>query len=185
MNTRPLNQYIRTHTGRMFWPMDARPEEVSIEDIAHALSNCCRWAGHCESFYSVAQHSVFVSSLLPAVCSLEGLLHDATEAYLVDVPRPVKVLLGGYVEAESRLMSVIADAFGLIMPISKDVKAADNLALFCERKELFHCGSAEEVLTQDASICAGSLGGIPSIGEPLRPREAKAAFMARFETLKR
>ena len=103
--------FIQTFTGRMFWPIDPQPDEVDIEDIAHALSNVCRFCGHTREFYSVAQHSVLVSEIVPAAFALEGLLHDATEAYISDVARPVKPYLTNYKEIEINLYRAIAKRF--------------------------------------------------------------------------
>src|ERR1044071_8576361 len=109
---RDSNKYIRTFMGQKFWPLAPRPEDILIEDIAHALSNVCRWGGQCSSFYSVAQHSVFVSDLLSPDAALCGLLHDSGEAFLLDIPKPVKRQLSGYEEAEHKLMGIIAAKFG-------------------------------------------------------------------------
>lgn len=138
MDTQPrAGSWMQTATGRQFWPMDPYIADIAIEDIAHALSNACRYAGHCLTFYSVAQHSVLVSRALPEEFKLWGLLHDASEAYLVDVPRPVKPYLVGYQEAEDRLMAVIAQAFGLIPATMPDeVKRVDNAILADEAAQL-------------------------------------------------
>src|ERR1017187_10636100 len=77
---------ITTFSGIHFWPLLPNPADIRIEDIAHALSNQCRFAGHAREFYSVAEHSVRVSQLCPPEDALWGLLHDASEAYLTDVP---------------------------------------------------------------------------------------------------
>jgi uncharacterized protein len=82
--------WIQTVTGKQFWPMDAQPEEVDIEDIAHALSLPCRFNGHCKQFYSVAEHSIHVSRVVSNENAARGLLHDAAEAYLSYIPQPVK-----------------------------------------------------------------------------------------------
>src|ERR1700724_2684254 len=79
----------QTFTGRRFYPLSPRVEDVCIEDIAHALSNICRYGGHCREFYSVAQHCNMVSDWMPEF-KLEGLLHDSPEAYIGDMVRPVK-----------------------------------------------------------------------------------------------
>lgn len=121
--------FIQTYSGRKFWPMDPRADEIHIEDIAHALSLQCRYAGHCLRFYSVAEHSVLMAWWLfrnvgPGA-ALQGLLHDASEAYLVDVPRPVKPHLAGYKDAEARVMAAVRERFGLPdMPAV--VKEADD-----------------------------------------------------------
>jgi hypothetical protein len=121
--------WIQTYTGRTFYPMDPRADEVHIEDIAHSLSLQCRYAGHCLRFYSVAEHSVLMAWWLyrhaDATTALCGLLHDASESYLVDVPRPVKLYLAGYKDAESNVMAAISERFGLpAMPAA--VKEADD-----------------------------------------------------------
>src|SRR5574342_1090607 len=87
-----LNGSIITYTGRLFWPLSPRLEDINILDICHALSNQTRFTGHTREFYSVAQHSCLVSDLLPEKFKLDGLLHDASEAYLMDLARPVKEL---------------------------------------------------------------------------------------------
>ena len=74
--------WIQTYLGIQFWPLDPRPEEVMLFDIAHSLSNMCRFTGHCREFYSVAQHSVIVSQNVPREDAAWGLLHDASEAYM-------------------------------------------------------------------------------------------------------
>ena len=128
--------WMQTATGREFWPIDPRRDEVYIEDIAHSLANMCRFAGHCREFYSVAQHSILVSASLPVEHKLWGLMHDASEAYVVDVPRPIKPFISGYQEAEDRVMRVIADRFGLSMPIPEAVKRADTAILADEAAQI-------------------------------------------------
>lgn len=118
--------WMQTFTGRQFWPLDPRPDEVFIHDIAHALANQCRYAGHCRRFYSVAEHSVLLAR---AFASREerlwALLHDASEAYLVDLPRPVKRYVPAYVAAERVVMDAICRRFGLASDIPDAVHAAD------------------------------------------------------------
>ncbi len=84
--------YIATYTGKQFYPLDPRPEDVCLEDIAHSLSNLCRFTGHTDTdrFYSVAQHSVICSTIVAPEAALLALLHDAAEAYLGDISRPLK-----------------------------------------------------------------------------------------------
>ncbi|MEZ2132441.1 MULTISPECIES: hypothetical protein [unclassified Sinorhizobium] len=122
-------EYIETYTGRAFFPMDPRPEEVFIGDIAHALSLQCRFAGHCHRFYSVAEHCVLLARHLRwegVDVALYALLHDASETYLVDVPRPVKPYLPGYIEAEAKVMAAVAARFGLPPEMPAVVHDADN-----------------------------------------------------------
>src|SRR5277367_2680014 len=133
------NEYIRTYTGHKCWPCDPRVEDIHIEDIAHALSLLCRFTGHVREFYSVGDHSLRVSELCSPENKLWGLLHDASEAYLADVARPVKrneVFGAYYKKVEGGLMAVIAEKFGLVMPESPEVKTFDNILLRTEQRDL-------------------------------------------------
>lgn len=125
-----FGDWMQTYSGRQFWPMDPRSEEVHIEDIAHALRMQCRYAGHCILFYSVAEHSVHIAHWLlreyGPLTAMYGLLHDASEAYLVDVPRPVKPYLGGYKDAETKVQDAVHVRFGLGKGIPGVVKEADD-----------------------------------------------------------
>jgi uncharacterized protein len=135
--TRDVQRWINTYTGRKFYPLDPHIDDIDIADIAHALSLQCRFTGHIKYFYSVAQHSLLVASKCPPELALEGLLHDASEAYLVDLARPVKHQpeLEAYRDAEARLEQVIAAKFGL-KNHSMTVKCADNRALATEAVQL-------------------------------------------------
>ena len=130
--------WINTYMGRQFWPLAPRVEDVDIEDIAHALSMQCRFTGHVREFYSVAQHCVLVAEHVPPGDRLWALLHDAPEAYLIDLARPVKQSpeMVGYRNAEDRLMRVIAQRFGLGGDIPASVKDADNRMLMTEAHAL-------------------------------------------------
>jgi 5'-deoxynucleotidase YfbR-like HD superfamily hydrolase len=110
--------WIQTYTGKKFFPLDPDPEQICIEDIAHALSMQCRYAGHTNSFYSVAQHSVLLSREFGFLdYRLAALLHDASEAYLTDIPRPLKHLsaFAFYRIAEERLQMMIFAKYGLVL----------------------------------------------------------------------
>lgn len=149
-------EWIQTYSGGLFYPFDPSPDDVRIEDIAHALSNQCRFAGHCINFYSVAEHSVRVSRatepLSPLgeprrLLALCGLLHDASEAYLVDIPRPIKAhpLFSFYRSAEKRVQSAIWQRFGLSEFATADggtepaeVKRADTVLLATEFRDLMN-----------------------------------------------
>lgn len=117
--------WMQTYTGRQFWPIDPRPEDVSILDIARALSMMCRYNGHCSVFYSVAEHSVLVSQSVPKKDALWALLHDASEAYIADIVRPAKPFIEGYRDVENRIMSAIAKHFSLPSLIPETIKEAD------------------------------------------------------------
>ncbi len=111
----PETCYIYTYSGQKFFPLLPELEKILILDIAHALSNICRFTGHVKSFYSVAQHSVLVSLDCPPKLALAGLLHDASEAYLCDVSSPVKKLdsMKTYREVEEKLQAIIYSKFGV------------------------------------------------------------------------
>lgn len=128
-----VGNWMQTFTGRQFWPLDPRPEEIFIEDIAHALSMACRYGGHCLRFYSVAEHSVLVSYVVPPSIALSGLLHDAAEAYVADVIRPIKPHLSGYHDIEQRVWLSVAERFGLDAALPDSVKSADNAVLLAEQ----------------------------------------------------
>lgn len=117
--------WIQTYTGRKINVFAPNPRDIKILDIAHALSNICRFTGHCRQFYSVAEHSFYVSEMVDSKYALQGLLHDAAEAYLCDVPRPIKPNLLNYKEIEDRLTSIIFARFGLDPKIPQPVKIQD------------------------------------------------------------
>lgn len=135
--------WLQTFTMRQVYPLDLRPEDVAVEDIAHALSLQCRFAGHTRGLYSVGQHSLLVADYLrdrgePAPVVLWGLLHDASEAYLSDIPRPLKRLpaFAFYREAERRAMGAICERFGLDPVEPPVVKHADGVLLATEARDL-------------------------------------------------
>lgn len=131
--------WVQVYSGGRFHPLDPDPAEVNVIDIAHALSLKCRYSGHCDRFYSVAEHSVLVSRLVP---SLEALLHDAAEAYspFGDVPRPVKHAVSWVKPIEDKIEIAIAEHFGLRWPWSEDVKVADCILLADEKAALLKPG---------------------------------------------
>ncbi len=168
---------IRTYSGIWFNVINPNFEDIRIEDIAHALSNQCRFGGHCRRFYSVAQHSVQVSQLCRPEDALWGLLHDASEAYLSDVPRPLKHLaeFKAYRVAEERLQRCIVERFGLSAVQPDNVTAADDNALMEEMCSL---------MSVDASLLVSpqSESSISTI-KPCLPVEAEKRFLARFHEL--
>jgi len=144
--------WIETVSGKKFHFLDPQDDEIDIEDIAYALANLCRFNGHCDRFYSVAEHSVFVSSLLPKELQLAGLLHDASEAYLPDVASPYKdnirvyypsnqdsnSIISGHTktfkEVENNLLSMIFKKYNLNYPLSEEVENADRYILYLEQR---------------------------------------------------
>lgn len=133
--------WIETYTGIKFYPLDPKPEDINIYDIAHSLSMLTRFNGHCEEFYSVAQHSVLVAELVykmtgSLVDARWGLLHDATEAYIGDMTRPLKSVMPQFKEIENKIMNCICDVFFLPHEQPLVVKQADNILLATERRDL-------------------------------------------------
>lgn len=108
------DRYFRTYCGNRVHPFCPSPEEIAIDDIARSLAQQCRFLGHTDAHYSIAQHCVLVSELVPARDALWGLLHDASEAYLGDLPAPIKrePEMSIYRIAEDRLLACIARKFG-------------------------------------------------------------------------
>lgn len=168
--------WMQTFTGRQFWPCDPRMADVDIEDIAHALSMQPRYGGHSKRFYSVAEHSVLVSSHCDGLANQRAaLLHDASEAYLVDIPRPIKPYLINYKELEDDISKVIAEKFGVAYPWSAEVHRVDNAILADEQKLLMADPPAPWTLPEPPL-------GLKSI-RGMAPAEAKAFFMGRFYEL--
>jgi uncharacterized protein len=163
--------WMQTYTGKQFWPLDPRASEICIEDIANSLSKQCRYAGHCKEFYSVAEHSVYVSMCVPPELAKCALLHDATEAYVVDVPRPLKPWLKEYKEIEDRVWVQVAAYFGLPETMPEAVHIADNAVLLAEKEQIM-----------EASPAAWQVQGVPAdvTIACLSPSAARDLFMARY-----
>lgn len=126
---------IRTFTdGNYLNLMDIDLEKILIEDIAHSLSKLPRFGGHMKANYSVAQHSIWIAKKLEEagqdknIC-LCGLLHDAPEAYMMDIPSPIKKMLPDYIKLENEVMTSIANKFSLIYPFPDVIKEMDKIAL--------------------------------------------------------
>lgn len=168
--------WIATYSGKKFYPLDPRPEDIDVNDIIHALSNLSRFGGHCTQFYSVGQHCVLVSLMCPPEDALWGLLHDASEAYLSDVPSPLKKCpeFEFYRQAEARLMAVICDVFKLDHSEPPTVKLVDKRILATEARDMTMTegrGWATEAEPYDFHIKAWT------------PEYARARFVSRLHEL--
>jgi hypothetical protein len=174
----PKGPWIQTHSGRQYHIQNPSLEEVYIDDIAHALAHQCRFAGQCSRFYSVAEHSVHVSKNVPNQHALVGLLHDATEAYLHDITRPLKGLLPGYRVLEDLSWFVIASKFSLPLLLPQCVKDADAAMVFAERRLLFPDRVGEG---SDWGHGLEEPSVLPDVGHlGWKPEHAKRAFYDRF-----
>jgi hypothetical protein len=175
MLIKPRTDWIQTYTGKPFWPLEPNLGEVDILDIAHSLSMQCRYAGHVKKFYSVAEHCVHISYAVSPENALWGLLHDATEAYMVDLPRPVKAFLPEYKKAEKYLEQIIMLHFGLPQHEPPEVKEMDTRILFNERAALLNTSVMDWTLTGDP---------IPDIDiEAWQPDMAEKMYLMRFGQL--
>ena len=142
MTTDRIGDWMQTYTGKQFWPLDPRPEEIDILDIASALSKICRFGGHTRRFYSVAQHSCIVADILlergySNDVAFGGLMHDSAEAYIGDIIRPLKrqESFAFYNAAESTLLGQIQQRFHLVIDWAA-VNVADNIALATEKRDV-------------------------------------------------
>ena len=171
--------YLQTVSGRRVNPFDPAPDEIDIADIARALGNLCRFGGHCRVFYSVAQHSVIVSELVEhrggdAEDVFAALMHDASEAYLGDMPHPIKhrsPLGTAFKAAEAHLEAAIRDRFGIRADVP-EIKRADRALLATERRA-FSSETWQWPELEGVEPLALSLEAWP-------PDEAARAFAARF-----
>lgn len=171
---------IQSASGRMLYPLNPRVQDIDIGDIAHALSNKCRFNGMCREFYSVAQHSVLVSDLVERPFKFFGLMHDGSEYMLPDVPSPIKPRLKGFDEIESGVHDAIWKRFGVLElayepEVVRAVKRADLQALAIEARDLMIPNEYWDLPYEaDPDITI----------EPWLPKEAKRRFLDRFEQLR-
>lgn len=179
-----VGDWMQTFTGRQFWPLDPRVDEVDVVDVAHALGHQCRYAGHVSRFYSVAEHAILMSLYMPTrELALAALLHDAAEAYVVDVPRPLKRHLPGYAQIEDRVLSVVLSYFGVtfdrgvsgLLELPALVKEADNRILLDERAQLLGPPPASWGIDDLEPLGVGI--------DALPPHRATEAYLARLESL--
>ncbi len=163
---------MQTFSRTMFYPLDPHPEDVHIVDIAHALANICRFGGHAKRFYSVAQHSVLVSRIVQPEDALHGLMHDAAEAYVGDVVRPIKHMPGmaAYHAAEQGVWCAICARFWMDARLPDGVQKADQVALATEMRDVM-AGAVHRCNLPDP--LSERIVSLP-------PREAKEMFIARF-----
>lgn len=165
--------WIQTFTGKSFFPLSPNLEDICIEDIAHALSLICRFNGHSLEFYSVAQHCILVSQYCSEKNKLAGLLHDASEAYICDIPRPLKHTddFARYRRIESLLQSSIYYKYQLTNLDIKEVKDVDLKMLATEKRDLMAPSQKDWSWLPEP---------YPEKITPLSPKEAEELFLKTF-----
>lgn len=195
----PNAHEVETFSGNFVDTKRPDPDTIVLEDIAHALANTCRYGGHCQRFYSVAEHAVFCSIRVERQgygrrTALAALHHDDAEAYLGDIPRPLKPLLGkGYERLSDRMDAAIVE--GLDLPLSvghfhdQPVKEADTWALLVEAKFLLPSQGKGWYLGEQGAHAWGLEAQPERIVIPdywrggLEPKEAEGLFLSRHWSL--
>lgn len=194
LDNRPALEYINTWSGRKYYPLEPEKLDVSIDDIAHGLSHINRYGGHLDvDFYSVAQHSYLVEELVldkiegsttkfsNKYIRLQALLHDATEAYLGDIPSPIKKVLPDYKALEKRLQEHIFNFFGLPPVMYPIIKQEENKLLVPEIVNLSYGWDLNEFFGENSYSTEYIDMGITY----WPPRKAKARFLGKFNEISR
>ncbi|WP_436798387.1 hypothetical protein [Mesorhizobium ventifaucium] len=167
---------ITLASGRIFDFLDPHGSDFTIDDVAHGMAHICRYAGQCRDFYSVAEHSLLVCDVA-VDCPYEALLHDAAEAFIGDVTRPLKQLLPEYKAIETNVEDAIAKRFGLNRSCRDAVKTADLSVLAAEQAQ---------VMAPGTDSWAREAGVVPAEVKIryLSPAVARREFLERFEILR-
>lgn len=171
--------WIQTYSNKRFNILNPQPKEICIEDVAHALSMQCRFTGHTRFHYSVAQHSYYASLIAATAFRFEALMHDASEAYICDMNRPMKQYTkagAAYREVEKVIEEAIARKFLLPDTMSAEVKRVDNMLLYAEKAQLM--APMEWDTRWAASTEAADI-----VIEKWTPEQAESNFLQRFAEL--
>lgn len=167
--------WIQTYSGKFYQYLKRNAHNIVIEDIAHALSLICRFSGQCREFYSVAQHCCIAHDYADSDIKLETLLHDASEAYISDIPRPIKQIIPEIKELEQFIQVQVASRFKFRWPTMGRIEILDSQLLLAEAQQLF-----------DHPIAWKIEGLDPLDIGPLycwKPKVAETEFLQRFDKL--
>lgn len=167
---------ILLQSGNFFNFLTPSLSIITIDDIAHGLANESRYNGQTHDFYSVAQHSVWVSLLVAPEHAMAGLLHDCAEAVMKDITKPLKRLLPDYCALEKRVEEAILAKFGISLPLHPSIKVADRIMLATEKRDLMPPQSGYKFDCLDVKPISDYI-------VPMSPRVAKAWFMERYHEL--
>jgi uncharacterized protein len=177
---------ILTQSGHYFDYVDVESNVVTMADVSAGLSKECRFASQCPKFYSVAQHSVLVSLVVEALWGTlleqrQALLHDASEAFMKDIPTPLKKLLPGYYEIEERVQRDLMRRFGVEYELTPLVRRADLIALAIEKRDLF--GNSDDWLVlKDVDLTEQSIAKL-GVKCPAKPDDARHMWELEYHRL--
>jgi uncharacterized protein len=166
---------IMLHSGRIFDLANPNESDIQVEDVAHGLAHTCRYAGQCKTFYSVAEHCVLVSRVV-TTAKLAALFHDAAEAFVGDMSRPLKQLLPEYIKIEKNIERAIFDRFKIEWPAPSEVKRADYSVMATEQIHLMPPGI-------NSWLSSASISPADVEVRCLDPDAAKTLFLARYTEL--
>lgn len=179
MTDNNTDTYIETYTGKHFDFLTPQLDMIDMEDIAHSLSMQCRYTGHCNEFYSIAEHSLFVSDMCSPENKLWGLLHDASEAYLTDVASPVKPFLQNYKLMERKLMNKICEKYNIELVMPDEVHYYDMVALKAEAYQMTQSKGLDWAIANNQTIELKTNVDF----DYYTPKQAKLQFLDVFHSL--
>lgn len=181
-----LDACIETYTGKMFNLISPTIDMIDIQDIAHSGSQLCRFTGHTRHHYSIAQHELLGSYIVPLEYALEFLLHDAAESYVNDMSRPLKHMtaMGDlYRPIEETIQALIRKKYELPVVQSPIIHKFDNAMLLAEKQQLMGRADWSKMGIEKWEINASEAARV--VIHEMTPREVEQEFLERFNQLRR